>query len=71
MKLFEHDAPLGMPKGSIRAMLALIFTLTYCIGGSLGVSVNGLEKPVYIIITVYFLGRTVAEQLIQKIMGKK
>ena len=69
MKLFEHDAPLGLPSGSIRALLALMFVLTYCIGGLAGIDVGALEKPVYTIVGIYFVAR-VAGVKIKKILEK-
>ena len=58
-KKLGYNAPLCLPEGSVRAILAVLFVATYCIGGLMGVDVSPLEKPVYAVMGIYFAARVI------------
>lgn len=53
------NEPLGLPKGSVRAIIALLIAITFCIGSSMSIAMPDLKIFLATIVGFYFGARTV------------
>ena len=59
MKYFDHDEPLGMPKGSVRALVVLFLLLSTVAAWHRGMEIKDAVDLLGIAFAFYFITRAV------------